>query len=62
VITEARRQYDADPRAAERKLRAEEYKRQEAQAAASAPTLDPNEAKLNPVGASVAPASSYPAR
>jgi hypothetical protein len=62
ILAEARRQYDADPRAGERKLRAEEYKRREAQAAASAPMVDPDAAKLNPVGAPVAPASSYPGR
>jgi len=62
VIAEARRQYDADPRAGERKLRMDEYRRQAAQTAASAPMLDPDAAKLNPVGTNVTPASSYPRR
>lgn len=62
VMAEARREYEADPRTAERKFRTEQYRREQAQAAASAPMLDPDQAKVNPVGAAVVPSSARPAR
>ncbi len=55
AFAEMRRQAAADPRAGEYKLRAEEYRRREAQAAASKPMVDPDRAKLDPRGANPNP-------
>lgn len=60
AFSEMRRQVRADPRFGEVKMRVEEYRRQEAQQAASKPMLDPDKAKLNPRGMDVTPDNPNP--
>lgn len=55
AFTDMQRQMAANPAMGQARMYEEEYKRREAQAAASAPMLDPNKAALDPKGASVEP-------
>jgi hypothetical protein len=55
AMAEMRRKMVADPRFAESRLRAEEWEHKRAQAAASAPMVNPDTMKLNPRGMDVTP-------
>ena len=60
LFADMRRRIATDPRMGEVRLKVEQRRREEAQAAASRPMLDPDKVKLNPRGTPIIPSDPRP--